>query len=117
MYNTIAYIIYLIITYLVTVHVGMIFYRNGRLYILNLFLGDEAITNSINKILLTGYYLLNLGYAAVMISFWDRVDTYTEMLASIATMTGRILLTLGLIHFLNMAVILIISKKKSINHH
>ena len=115
--NTLAYIIYLLITYLVTVHVGFAFYRNGRVYILNLMLGNEALTDSINKILLTGYYLLNLGYAAVMINFWETIGTYTELITSIGIMTGRILLTLGIIHFFNMAVIYFISKQKSIHHH
>jgi len=115
--NTLAYIIYLLITYLVTVHVGLAFYRNGRVYILNLLVGDEALTDSINKILLTGYYLLNLGYAAVMISFWETIETYAELIASIGIMTGRILITLGIIHFFNMAVIYFISKRKSIHHH
>ncbi|WP_089909142.1 hypothetical protein [Chitinophaga rupis] len=58
--NTLAYIIYLLITYLVTVRVGFIFYRNGRLFILNLLRQDAALTDFINKILLVGYYLLNL---------------------------------------------------------
>ena len=115
--NTLAYIIYLLITYLVTVHVGLAFYRNGRVYILNLLAGDEALTDSINRILLTGYYLLNLGYAAVMISFWKTIGTYTELIASIGMMTGRIFITLGVIHFFNMAVIYFISKRKSIHHH
>lgn len=117
MYNTLAYIIYLFITYLVTVHVGFIFYKNGRRYLLNLWQGNEGITDSINRILLTGYYLLNLGYAAIMIRFWEKVDSYAELVSSISTMTGSILLTLGLVHFFNMAVILLISRMKSINHH
>ena len=115
--NTLAYIIYLLITYFVTVHVGLAFYRNGRVYILNLLVGDEALTDSINRILLTGYYLFNLGYAAVMISFWETIETYAELIASIGIMTGRILITLGIIHFFNMATIYFISKRKSIHHH
>lgn len=77
--NVIAYIIYLLFTYLITVHVGLIFYRNGRAYILNLLNGDDHLTDSINRILLTGYYLLNLGYAAVIINFWETIHKYAEM--------------------------------------
>lgn len=117
MYNLIAYILYLLITYLVTVHVGMIFYKYGRYYMLNLFIGDEALTSFINKILLTGYYLLNLGYAALMIRIWENVQSFEQLIASIATMVGRIIITLAMVHYMNMAVILIISKRKSINHH
>jgi hypothetical protein len=110
--NTFAYIFYIFITYFITVHVGLIFYRNGRLYILRLLHGDEELTDFINRILLTGYYLLNLGYAALMIRFWKTVNTWEEVLSSVLTMTGKIMLTLAVIHFLNMAAIYLLSKRK-----
>nr|WP_294902483.1 hypothetical protein [uncultured Lacibacter sp.] len=110
--NSLAYIIYLFITYLVTVHVGFRFYKNGRVYILNLLSGDEELTNFINRLLLVGYYLLNLGYAAMMISMWEHINNWLHLFISICTMTGRIMLTLALIHFLNMTVIYFISRKK-----
>jgi hypothetical protein len=110
--NTVAYIVYLLLTYLITVHVGLRFYRNGRIYILNLLNGDEDLTNFINRLLLVGYYLLNLGYAAIMISFWEPVISWLHLFTSICIMTGRIMLTLGLIHFMNMTVIYILSKQK-----
>ena len=109
--NSIAYIVYLIITYLITVNVGFIFYRNGRLYILRLLHNDEKLTDFINRILLTGYYLLNLGYAALMIRSWKTIHTWTELVESTGAKTGKIMLTLALIHFFNMAVILLISHR------
>jgi hypothetical protein len=117
--NTLAYILYLFITYLITVHVGLRFYRNGRVYILRLLHGDEKMTDSINHILLIGYYLLNLGYAALMINTWETISTWTELVASICTMTGKIMLTLAVIHFCNMAAIYLISRKhnNTITHH
>jgi hypothetical protein len=117
--NTLAYLIYLFITCFITVRAGLLFYRNGRIYILTLLRGEQQLTDFINKMLLTGYCLLNLGYAAVMIRFWKTIATVTELLTSIASMTGRIMLTLAMIHFFNMAVIYIISKRNnphSINH-
>ncbi|HEU4552402.1 MAG TPA: hypothetical protein VFS25_06200 [Chitinophaga sp.] len=109
--NILAYLLYLLITYLVTVRVGFVFYRNGRIFILNLLQQDAALTDFINKILLVGYYLLNLGYAALMLATWDTIDTWTALLDSITAMTGKILLTLALIHFFNMAGIYFISKR------
>jgi len=111
--NTLAYILYLLITYLITVRVGLLFYRNGRLFILNLLQQDVALTNFINRILLTGYYLLNLGYAALMLQSWDTIHTWTELLVSIGMMTGKIMLTLAVIHFCNMAVIYLISQRNN----
>ena len=110
--NTLAYFIYLFITYLVTVHVGLVFYRNGRIYILNLLHGDEKLTVSINRILLTGYYLLNLGYAALMIRSWQTIYTWAEVLSTISVMTGKIMLVLAVVHFFNMFAIYLISRRK-----
>jgi len=117
--NTLAYIVYLSLTYLVTVHVGLRFYRNGRVYILNLLQGDEKLTDFINTMLLVGYYLLNLGYAALMLRLWQTIRTWAELIASIGSMTGKILLTLAVMHFMNMAVILFISHyhNHQIIHH
>jgi len=117
--NTLAYIIYLFITYFITVRTGLLFYRNRRIYILTLLHGETQLTYFINKMLLTGYYLLNLGYVAVMIRCWKTITTFTELLTSIASMTGKIMLTLAVIHFFNMAVIYFISTRNHphlINH-
>ncbi|WP_315824258.1 hypothetical protein [Paraflavitalea speifideaquila] len=109
--NIIAYIIYLVITYIITVRVGFLFYRNGRVFILGLLHNDVQLTDFINRLLLTGYYLLNLGYAALMLRSWETINTWTALLVSIVAMTGKIMLTLAVMHFCNMAVIYFISKR------
>jgi hypothetical protein len=109
--NITAYILYLFITYLITVRVGLIFYRNGEHYLFYLLHGDKKLGATINKILLAGYYLLNLGYTALMISTWKTVNSWAEVFVSVSLMTGKIMLTLALIHFLNMAVIYLFSLK------
>jgi len=88
-------------------------------YILNLLQEDEKLTDFINRILLVGYYLLNLGYAALMLRLWQTISTWAELFASIASMTGKILLTLAVMHFYNMGVILLISyyRNHQITHH
>ena len=116
--NIIAYIIYLFITYIITVRVGKIFYKSGRHYILTIVHGDEQLTDFINKILLAGYYLMNLGYASIMLSFWKTVTSFADVIASVSNMTGRILLSLAIVHFANMYIIPIIGKKQNLlNHH
>ncbi|MET0462539.1 MAG: hypothetical protein ABW007_05280 [Chitinophagaceae bacterium] len=116
--NTIAYLLYLAVTYCITVHVGLVFFRNGRVYILDLLKGEERIANSINRMLLLGYYLLNLGYAALMIRSWPTMHSWLEIFVSIGIMTGRIMLILSVIHYANMAIILYYSnKRKYLSHH
>ncbi|MFM2049479.1 MAG: hypothetical protein RI955_2027 [Bacteroidota bacterium] len=103
--NIIAYIIYLIITFFITVNVGLILYKNGRIYILETLNHNEELTDTVNKILLMGYYLTNLGYAAIMINFWQHIETYTQLVESVSTMVGRIVLGLALLHYFNMYII------------
>lgn len=109
--NTIAYLIYLAITWLITVKVGWLFYRNGRVFILGLLHGNTTLGDAINNILLVGYYLVNIGYVTVMISTWNTIHNWTEMLSVIITMTGLILLSLGILHCFNMLTIYFISKR------
>lgn len=115
--NTLSYIIYLLLTYIITVHVGLRFYKNGRVYILNLLHGHEDLTDFINRLLLVGYYLLNLGYAAVMLRFWKTITNYTDLFTTLCTRIGTILLTLALIHFVNMTVIYFLSRQKQFSNH
>ena len=115
--NTIAYIFYLLLTYFITVHVGLRFYRNGRIYILRLLQGDKSLTEFINKMLLICYYLFNLGYAALMLTTWKTITVWTEVFTTVLFMTGKIMITLAVIHFINMAVIFLYSKKHNTIHH
>lgn len=110
--NTLAYIVYLFITYIITVRVGKLFYKNGRIYIYQLMKADGAITDFINKLLLVGYYLTNLGYATIMLSFWKTIYSITELVATVSTMTGRIILSLAIVHFANLFIIYFIAKKQ-----
>jgi hypothetical protein len=111
--NITAYIIYLVITYLITAWVGKILYKNGRHYILAVLKNDEQLTDIINKILLVGYYLMNLGYATIMLSFWKTISSFAELIASVGTMTGKIVLSLAVMHYINMYAIIIIGKNNN----
>ena len=115
--NILAYIIYLLLTYLITVKVGKALFKNGRVFILSILKDDEELTDFINKILLVGYYLMNLGYATVMLRFWKTIHSSAELVASVSTMTGRIVLSLAVMHYINMFAITIIGKKQLLIHH
>jgi hypothetical protein len=49
-----------------------------------------------------------------MLSFWKTISTWTELVSTAGTMTGRIILSLGVMHFINMYAINIIGKKQQI---
>lgn len=113
--NILSYLIYGIITFYITVKVGWICYKNG-IHFIQLELQDEQIAHSVNKLLLVGYYLLNLGYALSMIYTWKTIHNHLELLSTLSYRTAYIILGLGLMHYFNIAVITLLRKKSSNTH-
>lgn len=112
--NLVAYAVYLIITFFITVRVGWICYKNG-IHFIELELEDKTIADSVNKLLLIGYYLLNLGYASIMIYSWQSISTLSNLLSDISTKSAMIILSLGILHYINLLIIYLARKRKQ--HH
>ncbi len=110
-YNIIAYSIYLPLTYYITIVVGRICYKHGEIYLLGIINDHPDLVKTINKMLLIGYYLLNLGYAAITLSFWPELTNFGGLIGTIGVKLGQIILLLGLMHYNNMAVTYFISKR------
>jgi len=115
--NVFAYIVYLFFTYLITIRVGWRFYKSGEVYILHLLSNDERLTRFINRLLLVGYYLLNLGYVALMLQRWEKVDSLLMLFLTVAEKTAQILLLLGIMHFVNMAALFWFSRHQHLINH
>lgn len=110
-YNILAYIIYLPITFYITIFVGKICYQNGEVFILKL-IQDEATAKAVNKLLLIGYYLLNLGFAALTLSNWSKIALWQELIEVLCTKLGQIILLLGIMHVNNILIIQFFAKKQ-----
>lgn len=105
--NILAYLIYLFLTWIITVHAGHSFYKNGRNYLLNMFEGNEKITDIVNRLLLIGYYMINLGYVTMMISYWETVYNFQDLAETVFFKTGNIMVLLACMHYFNLTVIYI----------
>ncbi|WP_116787080.1 hypothetical protein [Flavobacterium psychrotrophum] len=103
--NLIAYGLFLTITIYIIVVVGQICYRNGNTYVLSLVPGHQDLCTRINKILLTGYYLVNLGYTATTLIHWERITTLTAFIEILASRTGFIIVLLAILHYTNLFII------------
>jgi hypothetical protein len=110
--NIIAYLVYLLITAVITIKVGWICYRNGIHFIYGE-LHDMALSQTVNKLLLTGYYLVNLGYVSLMLYHWKKVGGIVDLVESISYKTGSIVLFLGGLHGINMLVIYLSRNRKT----
>lgn len=101
--NILTYAIYTMITAFLVLRVGWVFYQNGAHYLHDLFEDDRPTADSLNRLLLLGYYLLNLGYVAFSLSFWPKLTGLVQVIELISERTGLIVLGLGVMHYLNMA--------------
>ena len=111
-YNIISYLIYFTIITSIILKVGHMCYENGITYSKH-FNVDENICKTINKILLIGYYLINIGYAIITISSWEAVETKEKIFESVASHLGYIILPLALLHYFNLIWITIYLNKMS----
>ncbi len=98
--NIITYCIYLPIIIFITIRIGWICYKNGELFLINLF-EDKAIVKSINNLLLLGYYLTNIGYAIITMSYWETLNNVADILSSLTYTLGKIVLILATLHYNN----------------
>ncbi|SHJ16901.1 hypothetical protein SAMN04488508_10655 [Aquimarina spongiae] len=99
--NLISYLIYLLITIIIIIKVGSICYTNGKTFVIHLIPNDKEFCLRINNILLTGYYLLNMGYAIITLSKWNEITTYIDLIETVSYQTAKIILTLAILHYFN----------------
>ncbi len=115
-YNIIGYIAFGIVMYFVVFHLGQTFHKNGRNYMLSLFKKNDHLVDSINNLLLLGYYLLNLGYVSLSIIYWPEIQSVEDLIACTATNSGRMILMLGIMHYCNMFGLLLYSHFRTPNN-
>jgi hypothetical protein len=115
-YNILSYTIFSLITIYIIIWVGRLFHRNGRIFILSFFQNKEELTDTTNNLLLTGYYLFNIGYAIIQFSYWKKIETIADMLSSTLERTGILILILAFLHYNNMLIIYVISNYKKNKH-
>src|SRR5436305_2845294 len=98
------YISYLLLSAGLTAWVARVLFRNGQVF-LDDALGNERLAQSVNHLLVVGFYLLNLGYAAVAIRVSGQVVTASDAVATLSLKIGLVLLVLGVVHFGNLYVL------------
>lgn len=101
-YNFISYLIYLPITFYITIIVGWVLYKKGIVFLNDAFNSNVELASILNKFLLLGYYLLNLGYAAVSIHIFSEINSITQLIEELSKRIGMLIIGLALMHYFNM---------------
>ena len=115
-----AYIIYLPVALGLTFYVARTLFTNGRTFMLDIFKGKEDIANATNKLFEVGFYLLNMGFALLILKidqgngrnfsvadgivqrYIYELDTNQEVVEVLARKLGGFAIYLGVMLFLNL---------------
>jgi len=100
-----CYSSYLAISIALTIWVARTLYRSGRIFLLDAFHGNEGLADSVNHLLVVGFYLINIGYIALALKTTSALATIREAIELESTKIGVVLLILGGMHFFNIFIL------------
>jgi hypothetical protein len=99
-----AYALYIAVSLGMVVWVGHTLYRNGAVFLRDVFEGEER-ANAVNKLLLVGFYLVNLGFVLLTSSLGTEAATAADRLQNLTVKLGAVALLLGVMHVMNLSAL------------
>ena len=109
-----TYVIYLSISIALTIWVAQTLFKNGRVFLVDVFHGNESLADSVNHLLVVGFYLINFGYISLALKLGYDVESAREGIEALSWKVGLVLLTLGGMHFFNLLVFSRMRRRSSI---
>lgn len=100
--TVIAYSIYLPITIGLTFYVARVLFRNGKVFMMDIFRGREEIATSTNTLFQVGFYLLNLGFAFLTLKVGTLIIGAQGVFEVLSAKIGSFSIYLGIMLFLNL---------------
>ena len=102
---------YLLLTVILTVWVARTLFRNGKIFLVDIFHGNKELAQAVNNLLLVGFYLVNLGYAVYTLRVESSIADTRQLIETLSVKIGAIILILGGMHFFNMLVFFKLRKR------
>jgi hypothetical protein len=104
MHIVVSYIAYLAVSIGVTIGVARSLEKNGRVFLVDAFQGNAELADSVNHLLVVGFYLINAGYVTLALSTQASVTNTRGAIELFSDKIGVVLLVLGVMHFFNLYV-------------
>jgi hypothetical protein len=95
---------YLAISIALTIWVARTLHKNGRIFLVESFHQKTELADSVNHLLVVGFYLINIGFVTLALKYGMAAATAQEAIETLSTKVGIVLLVLGFMHFFNLAV-------------
>lgn len=97
-----VYLAYAGVSVGLTVWLARTLAKSGEVFLDDVFVENPRLAPAVNRLLVVGFYLLNLGYAFVTLKAGRSMLTPVEALETLAAKLGALLISLGVIHFGNL---------------
>jgi uncharacterized BrkB/YihY/UPF0761 family membrane protein len=110
-YIIVTYCFYLVITVCLTIWVARTLFKNGKVFLVDIFHGNKELADSVNNLLLVGFYLINIGYAVYTLQITSSIANFQEVIEKLSVKIGLIILILGCMHFFNLYIFFTLRKK------
>ncbi len=99
-----TYAIYLVLSLGLTVFVARTLHKNGRIFLVDSFKGNEKLADSVNHLLVVGFYLINIGYVSLALKYGDPAHNLQQAIEYLSWKVGLVLVVLGGMHFFNLLI-------------
>ena len=86
-----TYLAYLLLSIALTIWVARTLNKNGRIFLVDSFIGNEPLADSVNHLLVVGFYLINFGYVTMALKSGDRPQDLQGVLETLSSKIGWVL--------------------------
>ena len=99
-----TYALYLSLSIGMTIWVARVLSQSGKVFLTKCFGQDDELADSTNRLLVIGFYLVNIGFICTRLdSGWNVREG--GLIPDVASRVGMSILVLGVMHFFNMVMI------------
>lgn len=98
----IGYAVYLPVALYLTYYVSKTLFKNSKIYMLDIFKGREEIAFATNRLFETGFYLLNIGFALMILQMNLYNNSYQLLIEKLSYKIGGFSIYLGFMLFINL---------------
>jgi hypothetical protein len=103
-YTVLTYAIYLSLSVRLTIWVGQTLHKNGRVFLVDAFRGNIELADSVNSLLLVGFYLINVGFVSLALRANAKPVNLESAMELLSSKLGIVMLVLGAMHLFNVYV-------------
>jgi len=96
-----VYVVYAAVSAALTLIVATTLSRSGRVFLTEVFQGNESLGRAVNRLLVVGFCLLNLGFLTLAMRSSTQVTDTRQAINLLTVKLGEICLIVGVLHSIN----------------